>query len=227
MPPELRAKALDWMYSLFAHNQNETQAILRAATAIGHGLDPSKYVSTFPGSTTNVTIVGTPNAAPDQNVERSTLNSERSTLVSPPVVAVTPGQVPVANAAGGAPAASPMPEAPADNPPPAVSIIPPVPTPAPVPVRPVVVLESAPAPIPAPVPAPRKSGWFITALLSTLMLLAGLGLGWSIVTWLRQPAPAPGTGETGPAGPAGAAGKSAIQPPALEYQLVLPDAPRR
>jgi hypothetical protein len=63
LPADLRKRVLDWMYTLFAHHTNESQAIGRAAAALGYGLDPKEYVSTFPGSTVN-TIVNVPVTPP-------------------------------------------------------------------------------------------------------------------------------------------------------------------
>jgi hypothetical protein len=63
MSPGLKDQVLSWLYTLHAHDQNETQALLRKATAKGLGLDPETNVSTFPGSTVNILTAPQPAAA--------------------------------------------------------------------------------------------------------------------------------------------------------------------
>lgn len=206
VPDALRTKVLDWMYTLFTHNQNETQAILRAATATGYGLDPSKFVSTFPGSTTNVTIVGGPAAS--QNAERPTLNAERPTSaadVQRSELDVGRSTLKEAPAAGGAPVASVIPEAPAVKPPPAVSL--PVAS-----VAPAVSKKTT-------VPAGKGPGWVAALLLGLLLMLGSGGLVWSFLHWAQ---PTPGTPGTTPStAPAPVAPKTS---PETGWRLLLPDA---
>ncbi len=45
------------LYSLFLHDVNNTQAILRQSVAKGHGVDPEKFGVPLPGSTTSNTTV--------------------------------------------------------------------------------------------------------------------------------------------------------------------------
>ena len=82
LPKALQGRVLDWLYTLLTHDKNQTQAILRAATALGYGLDPEKYVSQFPGSTVNI-MTAPPPAEPAQPASTTTSSPEAAAAPVP------------------------------------------------------------------------------------------------------------------------------------------------
>ena len=104
LPLDLRRRVLDWVYTLFTHHTNETQAILRAATATGYGLDPSKYVSTVPGSTVNIITPPSPVAVSAETAPSGAAPPPPASTTLPPPP-LTPTALPVKGWSGWAQAA--------------------------------------------------------------------------------------------------------------------------
>ena len=158
LPSGLRQQVLNWVYTLFAHNMNETQTILRAATALGYGLDPSKYVSTFPGSSVNVVV-----QAPD------VIASKKEATVTPEEQ--RPSRPPDPCATGVA-----------ANPSPASAS-----TPAPSQSAPVVVTPGPSPGNPPMATVPRRLPLWVKLLGVLGLIAAGAGIGWGVGTLIRSP----------------------------------------